>query len=156
MIIEPGQKAPDFALYDTERNKVTLSDFRGENIVLLFFPFAFSRVCTQELCSVRDSIADYHKLNARVFGISVDSHYTLAKYKQDQNLNFSLLSDFNKEVSAAYGSLYERFGLDMRGVSKRSSFIIDKQGIVVYAKILENASETPSFENIQRTLASLS
>lgn len=155
MKIEAGQKAPDFSVYDTEKNKVTLSQFRGENVVLLFFPFAFSRVCTQELCSVRDNIADYQKLNAKVFGISVDSHYTLSKFKQDQNLNFSLLSDFNKEVSAAYGSIYERFGLDMRGVSKRSAFIIDKQGVVRYAEVLENSSETPNFDKIQATLASL-
>jgi peroxiredoxin len=156
MKIESGQKAPDFSLYDTERKKVTLSELRGENIVLLFFPFAFSRVCTQELCNVRDNIADYQKLNARVFAISVDSHYTLAKFKEDQNLNFSLLSDFNKEVSAAYGSLYEKFGLEMRGVSKRSAFVIDKQGLVSYAEVLENASETPNLENLQAVLASLS
>ena len=155
MKIETGQKAPDFALYDTEKHKVKLTDLRGKNIVLLFFPFAFTSVCTKELCSVRDNIRDYEKLNAEVFGISVDSHYTLAKYKQDQNLNFSLLSDFNKEVSAAYGSLYERFGLDMRGVSKRSAFVIDKEGIVRYAEVLENASDTPDFSNIHTTLAHL-
>jgi peroxiredoxin len=113
-------------------------------------------VCTQELCNVRDNIAEYQKLNARVFAISVDSHYTLAKFKEDQNLNFSLLTDFNKEVSAAYGSLYEKFGLDMRGVSKRSAFIVDKQGVVSYAEVLENASETPNLENLQAVLASLS
>jgi peroxiredoxin len=155
MKIEPGQKAPDFSLYDTEKKKVTLTDFRGKNIVLLFFPFAFTRVCTTELCSVRDNINDYEKLNAVVFGISVDSHYTLARYKHDQNLNFSLLSDFNKEVSASYGSLYEKFGLDMKGVSKRSAFVIDKEGVVRYAEVLENPAETPNFNNIQAALASL-
>ncbi|MBC7828162.1 MAG: redoxin domain-containing protein [Chitinophagaceae bacterium] len=153
MKIEPGQKAPDFSLYDSEKKKVTLSDLRGKNIVLLFFPFAFTRVCTKELCSVRDTISDYEKLSAEVFGISVDSHYTLARYKQDQNLNFSLLSDFNKEVSAAYGSLYEKFGLDMKGVSKRAAFVIDKAGTVQYAEVLENASETPDFQNIQSVLS---
>ena len=155
MMIETGQKAPDFSLYDSEKKKVTLTDFRGKNVVLLFFPFAFTSVCTQELCSVRDNIEEYAKLNAEVFGISVDSHYTLARYKQDQNINFSLLSDFNKEVSAAYGSLYDKFGLDMKGVSKRSAFVIDKEGIVRYAEVLQNAAETPSFANIQATLATL-
>jgi glutaredoxin-dependent peroxiredoxin len=155
MKIETGQKAPDFALYDTDRNRIKLTDLRGKNIVLLFFPFAFTSVCTKELCSVRDNIRDYEKLNAQVFGISVDSHYTLARYKQDQNLNFTLLSDFNKEASTAYGALYERFGLDMRGVSKRSAFVIDKEGIVQYAEVLENASDTPNFSNIQTALASL-
>ena len=155
MKVETGQMAPDFSLYDTEKNKITLSDLRGKNVVLLFFPFAFSRVCTKEMCSVRDTMDNYAKLDAEVFGISVDSHYTLAKYKQDQNLNFSLLSDFNKEVSAAYGSLYEKFGLDMRGVSKRSAFVIDKQGIVRYGEILENPGETPDFGKIQDILASV-
>ncbi len=155
MKVEPGQKAPDFTLYDSEKNIVTLTDLRGKNIVLLFFPFAFTSVCTKELCSVRDNIGDYGKLNAEVFGISVDSHYTLARYKQDQHLNFSLLSDFNKEVSSAYGSLYEMFGLNMKGVSKRSAFVIDKEGIVQYAEVLENASETPNFDNIKASLSSL-
>jgi peroxiredoxin len=155
MKIEVGLKAPDFSLYDSERKKVTLSEYRGKNIVLLFFPFAFSSGCTAELCSVRDNISAYEKLNAQVFGISVDSHYTLAKYKQDQNLNFPLLSDFNKEVSTAYGALYEKFGLDMKGVSKRSAFVIDMQGTVRYAEILENASETPDFNKIQAALSGL-
>ena len=155
MKVETGQTAPDFSLYDTEKNKITLSDLRGKNIVLLFFPFAFSSVCTKEMCSVRDNIGDYSRLNAEVFGISVDSFYTLAKYKQDQNLNFSLLSDFNKEVSAAYGSLYEKFGLNMRGVSKRSAFVIDKEGIIRYAEVLENPGETPDFLKIQAILSSL-
>ena len=155
MTIETGQKAPDFSLYDSEKKKFTLTDFRGKNVVLLFFPFAFTSVCTKELCSVRDNIGEYTKLNAKVFGISVDSHYTLARYKQDQNINFSLLSDFNKEVSSAYGILYEKFGLDMKGVSKRSAFVIDKDGVVRYAEVLQNAAETPNFETIQATLASL-
>lgn len=155
MKIEPGQGAPDFSLYDSARNKVTLTDCRGKKIVLLFFPFAFTSVCTKELCSVRDNIGDYEKLNAEVFGISVDSHYTLARYKQDQHLNFSLLSDFNKEVSAAYGTLYEKFGLEMKGVSKRSAFVIDQEGIVKYAEVLENASEMPDFSKIQAMLASI-
>ena len=155
MKVETGQMAPDFSLYDTERNKVTLSDLRGKNIVLLFFPFAFSSVCTRELCSVRDSIGDFATLEAEVFGISVDSHYTLAKYKEDQNLNFSLLSDFNKEVSGAYGSLYEKFGLNMRGVSKRSAFVIDKAGLVQYVEVLENPAETPDFGKIQKALSLL-
>ena len=156
MKIDLGQKAPDFSLYDTERKKVTLSELRGDNVVLLFFPFAFSKVCTEELCGVRDNIADYEKLNASVFGISVDSHYTLARFKQDQGLNFSLLSDFNKEVSAAYGSIYEKFGLDMRGVSKRAAFVIDKQGFIRYAEVLENAGEIPNLEKVKAVLASLS
>ncbi len=152
---EPGDKAPDFALYDTAKTKVTLAGQQGNNVVLLFFPQAFSRVCTKELCSVRDNMNLYSRFNARVFGISVDSVYTLAKYKEDQHLNFTLLSDFNKETSTAYGSLYETWALDMKGVSKRSAFVIDKKGVVRYTEILENAGDEPNYQMIEKTLESL-
>jgi peroxiredoxin len=155
MNIEIGQPAPDFTLYDSTKNKTTLSDMKGQNVLLLFFPLAFTSTCTAELCSVRDNISFYNNVNAKVFGISVDSLYTLAKYKADQNLNFTLLSDFNKDVSSLYGSLYEMFGYNMRGVSKRSAFVIDKDGIVRYAEVLENASEQPSFKNITLILEGL-
>jgi peroxiredoxin len=101
---------------------------------------------------VRDNISQYSNLCAKVFAISVDSIYTLARYKQDQRLNFSLLSDFNKEVSKAYDSIYEKFGFDMQGVSKRSAFLIDKEGVVQYAEILENASNQPDFTAINKKL----
>ncbi len=114
---------------------------------------AFTGTCTKELCSVRDNISQYNNSNAEVIGISVDSIYTLAKYKEEQQLNFTLLSDFNKEASTAYGSLYPTFGFDMQGVSKRSAFVIDKDGVVQYAEVLENASEIPNFEAIQKALS---
>lgn len=155
MKIQIGQTAPDFALYDSAKNKVALSEQRGQNVLLLFFPLAFTSTCTAELCSVRDNISFYNNANAKVFGISVDSLHTLAKYKEDQNLNFLLLSDFNKDVSSLYGSLYEMFGYNMKGVSKRSAFVIDKDGIVRYAEVLENAGEQPNFKNITLTLESL-
>jgi len=155
MKIEAGQKAPDFLLYDSEKNKVGLSDFKGRNVLLLFFPQAFTGTCTKELCSVRDNIADYNNVNAQVLGISVDSIFTLAKYKEEQQLNFPLISDFNKEVSADYGSIYEDFVFEMKGVSKRSAFVIDKDGIVRYAQVLENAADIPDFKAINEVLASL-
>ena len=155
MNIEIGQPAPDFTLYDSAKNKITLSDMKGHNVLLLFFPLAFTSTCTAELCSIRDTISFYNDVNAKVFGISVDSLHTLAKYKADQNLNFTLLSDFNKEVSSLYGSLYEMFGYNMKGVSKRSAFVIDKDGIIRYAEVLENASEQPNFKNITLTLGGL-
>lgn len=155
MKIELGNTAPDFTLYDSEKNKVTLSSLKGENILLLFFPFAFTSTCTAELCSIRDNIAFYNNVHAKVFGISVDSLYTLAKYKAEQNLNFSLLSDFNKNVSSLFDSLYETFSYNMKGVSKRSAFVIDKNGIIRYAEVLENASEQPNFEKINLTLESI-
>lgn len=152
MNIEIGQPAPDFCLYDTEKNKISLSDFIGHNVLLLFFPQAFTRVCTKELCSVRDSIGLYNDAEARVIGISVDSVFTLAKFKEIQQYNFPLLSDFNKEVSSAYGSIYENWILDMKGVSKRSAFLIDINGIVRYAEVLELAGEEPNFGNIEALL----
>lgn len=155
MSIQVGQLAPDFTLHDSEKNKVTLSDLREENVLLLFFPLAFTGVCTKELCSVRDNMHFYSGLNARVLGISVDSVFTLARYKEDQHFNFQLLSDFNKEVSAAYGSLYNSFVFDMQGVSKRSAFLIDKEGVVRYAEVLENAGEVPDFGAIEATLRTL-
>jgi len=155
MKIEVGQPAPDFTLFDSEKNRITLSDQKGQNVLLLFFPLAFTSTCTAELCSVRDNLSFYNKVQAKVFGISVDSLQTLAKYKEDQKLNFTLLSDFNKDVSAAYGSLYEMFGYNMKGVSKRSAFVIDKSGIVRYAEVLENAGEQPDFKNIKTLLEEL-
>jgi len=154
MEIEVGQSAPDFTLYDSEKTKVTLSDFKGQPVLLLFFPFAFSSVCTKELCLLRDNIADYKDVNAKVLGISVDSLYSLARFKKDQQLNFTLLSDFNKEVSNRYGVLYETFGYNMRGVAKRAAFVIDREGIVRYAEVLDNASELPNFEAIVQNLHS--
>ena len=155
MNIKIGQPAPDFTLYDSTKNKITLSDMKGQNVLLLFFPLAFTSTCTAELCSIRDNISFYNNVNAKVFGISVDSLHTLAKFKSEQSLNFSLLSDFNKEASSLYGSLYEMFSYDMKGVSKRSAFVIDKDGIVRYAEVLENASEQPNFKNITLLLEGL-
>ena len=155
MKIEIGQPAPDFTLYDSEKNQLTLSSLRGNNVLLLFFPLAFTSTCTVELCGVRDNISFYDKPNAKVLAISVDSLHTLAKYKSEQQLNFTLLSDFNKEVSSMYDTLYEKFGYNMRGVSKRSAFVVDKDGIVRYAEILENAGLVPDFSKIMALLEEL-
>jgi peroxiredoxin len=151
MAIQIGQHAPDFTLTDSKRNKVTLSEHKGKNVILLFFPLAFTGTCTAELCSVRDNFAIYNGLNAEVFGISIDSMFTLDKFREEQHLNFPLLSDFNKDVSAAYGSLYDDF-FGMKGVSKRAAFVIDKEGVVQYTEVLENASDVPNFDAIQACL----
>lgn len=148
-----GQQAPDFTLFDSDKNKVTLSEQRGTPVLLLFFPLAFTSTCTAELCSVRDNISQYNNASAKVFGISVDSLFTLAKYKEEQRLNFPLLSDFNKDVSKSYCSFYEKFGFDMLGVSKRSAFLIDEAGIIEYAEILENAGDQPDFKAIEAGLS---
>jgi peroxiredoxin len=148
-----GQKAPDFTLYDTTKTPVTLHDFAGKKVVLLFFPLAFTSVCTKELCYVRDNISLFNSIDAVVLGISVDSLYTLAKFREEQGLNFTLLSDFNKEVSKLYNALYDEFSYNMKGVSKRASFVIDREGTIQYAQVLANAGEFPDFEAIKASLA---
>jgi peroxiredoxin len=155
MALQVGEQAPDFSLFNTSKELVSLTGQRGKNVLLLFFPLAFTSVCTAELCSVRDNIGRYSNAKAEVFGISVDSLFTLNNFKEQQQLNFTLLSDFNKEVSASYGSLYEQFGFGMKGVSKRSAFVIDKEGKIAYAEVLENAGEQPSFEAINAVLDGL-
>lgn len=154
MSVKVGEKAPSFTLRNSATEEVSLSDYKGKNVVALFFPLAFTGVCTTELCEIRDSIADYNNMDAEVVAISVDSPFTLAKFKEEQGYNFPLLSDFNKEVSRAYGSLYEEFVLDMKGVSKRSAFVIDKEGTIKYAEVLENAGDIPNFAVVRDTLAS--
>lgn len=155
MSLSIGDAAPHFTLYSSDKQPVSLQDYQGHNIVLLFFPMAFTGVCTQELCSMRDSIADYEGLDAKILAISVDSPFTLDKFKSDQKLNFPLLSDFNKEVSTAYGSLYEEFVFGLKGVSRRSAFVIDKEGVIRYAEVLESAGNLPNFEAVKNTLANL-
>ena len=155
MSIQIGQAAPDFTLFDSEKNPVQLSAFKGQKVLLLFFPQSFTGVCTKELCSVRDNIALYNGTDAKVFGISVDSVFTLGKFKEEQSLNFPLLSDFNKVVSEQYGSIYHDWILDMKGVSKRSAFVIDREGNVQYAEVLDNAGEVPNFEKINAVLQGL-
>ena len=155
MKIELGQQAPAFTLVDSEKQNCSLADFKGKNILLLFFPLAFTSTCTAELCATRDDIATYKNANAQVLAISNDSLFVLAKFKEDQKLNFPLLSDFNKTVSELYGSLYEEFIFGMKGVSKRSAFVIDKDGIVRYAEVLEKASDIPNFVEIKKVLEGL-
>lgn len=155
MTLKVGDKAPNFTLRNTEKAEVSLSEYRGKNVLILFFPLAFTGVCTDELCSIRDEKAEYDGLNVDVLAISVDSLFTLEKFKAEQNYNFPLLSDFNKDVSRAYGSLYEDFVLGMKGVSKRAAFLLDKEGTIRYSEILESAGDLPNFAKIKETLKSL-
>ncbi|MCK8494337.1 redoxin domain-containing protein [Spirosoma sp. RP8] len=151
----PGQKAPDFTLFNSDKQEVSLGSFQGKNLIILFFPMAFTSVCTAELCEMRDNITTYADLNADIVAISVDSPFTLAKFKEDQQLPFNLLSDFNKEVSQAYDTYYETFVMNLKGVSKRSAFVIDKEGIIQYAEVLDSAGDVPNFQAVRETLASL-
>ena len=155
MALQVGDKAPDFTLRNSEKEQVSLKQFRGKNTIILFFPMAFTGVCTKELCAMRDSIADYEKLDAQILAISVDSVFSLGKWKEEQKFNFPLLSDFNKTVSKKYDTIYKDFVFEMKGVSKRSAFVVDRAGIIRYAEVLENAGEIPNFDAVKQTLQSL-
>lgn len=150
-----NKEAPDFELQNTKGEKVKLSDYKeSKNVVVLFFPLAFTSTCTEELCHTRDNLKIYNSFEAEVLGISVDTFFTLKEFKDSQNLNFQLLSDFNKTVSKDYGVLYEDF-FGMKGVSKRSVFIVDKEGIIRHSEILESANELPDFDAITKVLSEL-
>ena len=155
MSLKVGDVAPEFKLFNTNKEEVSLSDSNGKNRIILFFPFAFSGICSEELCSVQDDIAYYQGLDAVVYGISVDSLFSLGKFKEVTGVSFDLLSDFNKETSLNYGALHEAVGFGMRGVSKRSAFVIDKNGIIRYAEISENPKIVPNFDAVKEALASL-
>ena len=155
MSVQIGQDAPDFTLKNSDMQDVTLSSFRGQkNVVLLFVPLAFTGVCTTELCSVRDNLNTYAGLNAEVLGVSVDSPFAQKAWKEKEQLNFALLSDFNRQAVQAYGAQYESL-LGFQGVAKRAAFVIDKQGKIRYAEVLEDARNLPNFDKINETLKGL-
>lgn len=152
MALTVGQQAPAFTLFSSDKKEVSLADYAGRNVVLLFFPMAFTSVCTAELCEMRDNLHVYQNLNADVLAISVDSPFTLDKFKAEQNLPFPLLSDFNKEVSAAYGALYDTFVMNMHGVSKRAAFVVGPEGTLKYTEVLDNAGNVPNFDAVKAAL----
>ena len=155
MALATGKKAPTFTLKSKNAEglqEISPSDHLGEKkVLLLFFPFAFTSVCTEEMCHVNDSLSAYSHLNAKVYGISVDSPFAQEQMAQVHGLQFPLLSDFNKEVSAAYEVLYEEL-LGFKGVSKRSAFVIDENGVIIYSESSEDPKSLPNFEAIKATL----
>jgi len=155
MDVRVGEKAPNFTLRNSDKAEISLNTYRGKNVVLLFFPLAFTGTCTTELCNIRDNYHQYESLNAEVIGISVDSLFVLEKFKEQEKYNFTLLSDFNKEVSRSYGALYDNFVLGMKEVSKRSVFVVDAEGTIQHVEVLEDPTILPNFEAIQETLKKL-
>jgi len=149
-----GSKAPDFTLTNHERQPVTLSSERGHPVVLAFFPAAFSSVCTKELCTFRDSLARLNQAKAKVFGISVDTFFTLKAFHDDQRLTFPLLSDFNKQAIRDYGVFNEDM-IGLKGIAKRAVFVVDKDGVVRYREVLEDARNEPNYEKALGALAAL-
>ena len=159
MGITVGDQAPDFALKSKsgdDMNDISLSDYRDQkNVVILFFPLAYTGVCTEEMCSVSSGLADYDALDAQVLGISVDSPFAQEAWAEKEGITIPLLSDFNKEVSAAYGSQFEDL-IGFKGVAKRSAFVVDKSGVVRFASVSDDPTELPNFDAIKACLQALS
>ena len=148
-----GDRAPVFSLPRKPGEVVDVGALMGkEKVVLLFFPLAFSPVCTVEMCTFRDSWSKWTALGAKVFAISVDSPYVTEKFQQSENLPFPVLSDFNKTVSASYGALHEDLG-GMKGVSKRSAFVIGSDGTIAFAWISEDPRVQVDFEAVSSAVA---
>lgn len=154
MALDVGSVAPDFTLPDENNQPVTLSKLRGQPVVLAFYPAAFSSVCTKELCTFRDSMAALNQANAKVFGISIDTFFTQKAFQKDQGLNFSLLSDFNKEVINKYDVVIPDL-IGMRGLAKRATFVIDKEGVIRHAEVLADARNEPNYDAVLSTLKQL-
>jgi len=147
MSVDVGSKAPDFTLTNEERQPVTLSQQRGKPVVLAFFPAAFSSVCQKELCTFRDSMARLNDAKAQVYGISIDTFFTLKAFHDAQNLTFPLLSDFNKEVIRAYG-VFNPDMIGLKGIAKRAVFVLDRDGVVRHKEVLEDARNEPNYEAV--------
>ena len=154
--VKVGDVAPDFTLVDMEMKPRSLREFRGRNIVLAFFPGAFTSVCRKELCTLRDSIARLEGLNAQVLGISVNDPFSNKAFHEMNMLNFPLLCDYNREVVKLYGvAMYDFAGLKGYTASKRSIFIVDKEGVVRYRWVSEDPRMEPDYEGIERGLKTL-
>lgn len=148
-------KAPDFELTSNSGETIKLSEKIAQGpVVVIFFPLAFTGVCTEEMCEFRDNLEELNKLNAQVLAISVDSRFALNAFAEKNNLKFPLLSDFNKEVSKAYDAQYDNF-LGMKGVAKRSAFVVDKAGVIRYRWVSEDAKVKPDLAEIRKALNSL-
>jgi glutaredoxin-dependent peroxiredoxin len=155
MAVDVGAKAPDFTLPNQDRAQVTLSEeLKKGPVVLAFFPAAFSGVCTTEMCTFRDQASELNKVNARVFGISVDTFFAQKAWADQQKLNFPLLSDFNKDVIRQYGVVNPDM-IGLKDISKRAVFVIDKTGVVRHREVLDDARNEPDYGKVNEALASL-
>jgi glutaredoxin-dependent peroxiredoxin len=154
MAADVGSTAPDFTLMNQDREPVTLSQLKGKPVVLAFFPAAFSGTCQKELCTIRDSMGALNNASAQVFGISVDTFFALKAFQDQQELNFPLLSDFNKEVIREYGVFNEDM-IGLKGIAKRAVFVLDKNGVVRHREVLDDARNEPDYKKILDSVASM-
>jgi len=155
MALKVGDKAPDFTLYDLDKKPRTLKEFLGKKLVLVFYPGAFTGVCTKEACSFRDSIAAFNTMNAQVVAASIDSPFANKAFSDQNKLNFPVLSDVTKEVSKNYTGLFDGFaGIPGYVTAKRSVFVLDPAGIVKYAWISENPGLEPNYDEVRKAVSS--
>jgi peroxiredoxin len=154
MALKVGDTAPDATVFRKPREPVQLSGYHGRPVVLLFFPLAFSGVCTQEICSMAENYSEYQKLGVEVVGISVDSPYVNRKFAESCNAQFPILSDFNKEATRAYDVLRADLG-GLKGVSERAAFVIDNAGKIRYAWVGENPGVMPPLAEIKTAVSAL-
>lgn len=155
MALNVGDKAPDFALHDTEKKLRSLKEFLGKKTVVVFYPGAFTGVCTKEMCTFRDSLSKFNEMNAQVVGISVDSPYANKAFAHQNNLQFPLLSDFNRAAVQAYSIVLENFGgLTGYSVAKRSVFVLDKNGIIRYVWVSDDPGVEPNYDEVARAASS--
>lgn len=156
MALKVGDKAPDFTLFNQDGEPVSLSSFKGKNVVVLFFPGANTGVCTKEMCTFRDELKVFENLNAQVLGISVDLHFSLKMFHEKNNYNFPLLSDFNKKVIEKYDVVLNVFvpgKFDYLGVAKRAAFVVDNNGILKYVEVLASPDDEPNYAAIKKVLS---
>jgi len=157
MSLKVGDVAPDFTLFNQDAQPVSLNQFKGKKVVLSFFPFANTSVCTKEMCTFRDEFKEYESLDAQVLGISVDSPFALKLFQEKNNYQFPLLSDANRVVCNMYGTLgvFAPGKFDYQNVSKRSVFVLDRNGVIQYIEILDNPGNEPNYNTIKETLAKI-
>jgi peroxiredoxin len=156
MAVEVGQSAPDFTLYDTDRKQRSLSEFKGKNVVLAFFPGAFTGVCTTEACALRDCSDQFNSMNAQVIGISVDPPASQKAWSDQNNLRFPLLSDFNRQVVNQYGVAFQNLGgVEGYLAANRAVLVLDKGGVVRYKWVAPNPGTEPDYNEVREAVSKL-
>lgn len=155
MALAIGTQAPDFKLFNTDKKEVSLADFRGKNLIINFFPAAFTGVCTAQMCNSRDELAYYNGIGADVIGVSVDAAFSLGAFKEKNGINFDLLSDFNKDMIKAYDMVQENFALGMKNVAKRGVVVVDKNGLVQYVEVTPSPGDQVNFLALKEALEGL-
>lgn len=154
MSVDVGSKAPDFTLPNQDRQPVTLSEqLKKGPVVLAFFPGAFSGTCTTEMCTFRDSSSELNNVGATVVGVSTDTFFALKAWADQQQFTFPLLSDYNREVLPKYGVVNPDM-IGLKNIARRAVFVIDRNGVVKYREVLDDARNEPDYAKVKQAVAS--